>query len=199
MALAQTTLSGPCAVNDTAIRVLSLTGLAVGQTILVDHEVMAQVGANQGPLVPVRRGLDGTVQAAHATGALLVTGLPSDFPAPGPGQTTTYGPSAPDGMQAGWTYATYSVAGAIPPTPGVHVINGAAAIAMTLAAPSLAQEGATLTVVSKNLHANTLAGSPAFLGAAGGTGTFAATGGSVQLKAVSGKWAVVAGAGVTFA
>ena len=47
-------------------------------------------------------------------------------------------------MQARWNYYTYGVAGALTGAPGVHTLNGTAAIAMTLPAPTLAQDGAEM-------------------------------------------------------
>jgi len=198
MAAIATTLGAPCAVSDTKITVASATGFAVGNVVLVENELMNQSAPAAGLVVPVRRGLDGTVQGAHATGAFVASGLGTDFPGPAPGQEVVYSPAAPDGMQQGWNYFTYSAAGAIPVVSGVHTINGSGATAMTIGAPTVAQEGAELTVISKNLHANTLVATPAYLGAAGGTATFAATGGSVKLKVVGGKLAVVASSGVAF-
>ena len=155
MALSATTLSAPCAASDAKITVASASGFAVGQPVLVENELMAQTAAAVGLVIPVRRGLDGTVQGAHASGGYVATGLGSDFPGPAPGQEVVYSPAAPDGMQAGWSYFTYSIAGAIPVISGVHTINGSGATAMTIGAPTAAQEGAELTVISKNLHANT--------------------------------------------
>jgi hypothetical protein len=198
MAATATTTTAPVAVSDTKIAVASAAGFAVGNVVLVENEVMNQSAPAVGLLVPVRRGLDGTVQGAHGAGANVATGLGSDFPGPPPGQEVVYSPATPDGMQAGWSYFTYSAAGAIPIVSGVHTIAGAGALAMTIAAPAVTQEGAELTVISKSLFANTLVATPAYLGAAGGTATFAATGGSVKLKVVGGKLAVIASSGVAF-
>lgn len=198
MALTSTTLASACANTATTISVASATGFAVGNFVLVENELMQQTAAATGVVIPVRRGLDGTVQATHASAAFACTGLATDFPGPAPGQCITYGPYAPDGQMAG--YFTYSAAGAIATTPGIHVLNGSAAIAMTLAAPTGAQEGAILIVESKNLHANTVTASPIFLGAAnaGGIATVAATGGNLTLKACGGKWTVLASSGIAF-
>lgn len=197
MALTSTTLSAACAVNDTKITVASAAGFGVGNLVLVENEMMQQTAAAVGTVVAVRRGLDGTVQGAHASAAFACTGLGTDFPAPLPGQAVVYGPCATDGSNAA-SY-TYSAAGAINPVPGVHVINAAGAVAMTLAGPTGAQEGAVLIVESKNLHANTITATPAYLGAAGtGIATAAATGGNLVLKASGGKWAVIGVSGIAF-
>jgi hypothetical protein len=198
MAAVSTTLAAPCAASDTKVNVASTAGFAVGNVVLVENELMQQTAAAAGTIVPVRRGLDGTVQGAHATGAFVATGVGSDFPGPAPGQEVVYSPAAPDGMQAGWGYFTYSTAGAIPIVSGVHTINGGGATAMTIGAPSVAQEGAELEIISKNLHANTIVATPAYLGAGGATATAAATGGNLRLKVVGGKLAVLNASGITF-
>jgi hypothetical protein len=200
MAATNTTLGSACAVGATSIAVAAATNFGVGNLILVEQELMQQTAAANGLVVPVRRGLDGGVQSAHAAGAFVSTSAtPSDFPGPAPGQNVTYGPAKPDGMQEGWNYYTYSAAGAIAPVSGVHVINGSGAIAMTLAGPTGPQEGAVLIIESKNLHANTVVATPAFLGGAGATATFAATGGNLYLKASGAKWTVIGSAGATLA
>lgn len=199
MASTNTTLAAPVAVSDTKITPVALTGFAVGNVVLVDNELMAQSAPAQGAVVPVRRGLDGTVQSAHATGANVATGVGSDFPGPAPGQEVVYSPAAPDGMQQGWGYFTYSAAGAIPVVSGVHTIAGGGALAMTIGAPTAAQEGAELKIVSKSLFANTVTASPAWIGAAGtGIATFAATGGALLLKVVGGKLSVLSSSGAAF-
>jgi hypothetical protein len=197
MALTSTTLSATCTPTSTTIAVTSATGFTAGNFILVENEFMQQTGAANGTVVPVRRGLDGTVQANHNAAAFTCTGLGTDFPGPAPGQCITYGPYAPDGKMAG--YYTNTVAGPIAPTPGIHVINGSGALAMTLVAPTGAQEGAILIVESKNLNANTVTASPAWIGAAGtGIATMAATGGNLMLKACGGKWTVIGSSGAAF-
>jgi hypothetical protein len=197
MSLTSTTLASACANTATSITVASATGFAAGNFVLVENELMQQTAAAAGVVVPVRRGLDGTVQANHASAAFACTGLATDFPGPAPGQSVTYGAAAPDGQMAG--YFTYSAAGAIATTPGVHVINASGAVAMTLAGPTGAQEGAVLIIESKNLHANTVTATPAYLGAAGtGIATAAATGGNLVLKACGGKWTVIGVSGMAF-
>ena len=198
MTLISTTLTAPVAPSDTKLTVASATGFAVGNVIVVEGgEVMQQTAPAQGLVVPVRRGLDGTTQGAHGAAAFVATGLGSDFLAPAPGQAVAYGACAPDGSTT--ADFTYSAAGAITPVAGTHILNGAAAIAMTLAGPTAAQEGQVLIVASKSLFANTVAATPAFLGGAGATATFAATGGNLILQASAGKWTVLGASGATLA
>jgi hypothetical protein len=200
MAATNTTLASACPASATSINVASASGFGVGNLILVEQELMQQTAAASGTIVAVRRGLDGGVQSAHAASAFVTTSAtPGDFPGPAPGQNVTYGPMKPDGMQEAWNYYTYSAAGAISPVSGVHVINGSGALAMTLAGPTGPQEGAVLVIESKNLHANTITATPAYLGAAGtGIATAAATGANLVLKASGGKWTVIGVSGVTF-
>lgn len=199
MALQATALAGAITAKDTTIRVVLGSAVAIGNTLLVDREVMVAIPGAPSPAFNVRRGLDGTVQGAHNAGASVIAGAAGEFANPAPGQTSAYGPSAPDGMSSsGWGYYSYAAAGAITPAPGVHAINGAGVTAMTLAAPDLSLDGAVLVVESRNLHANTLVVT-GLLGGAGPTGTFAATGGNVILKAAAGKWTVLGSSGVTFA
>jgi hypothetical protein len=198
MAVVNTQLAAICAQGDSKITVASATGFNPGNFILVENELMQQTAAANGAVVPVRRGLDGTVQATHASAAFACSGLTSDFPAAAPGQCITYGPYAPDGQMAG--YFTYNASGAIALTPGIHVVNGSGVCVMTLAAPSGVQEGALLVIESKNLNANTITAAPIFLGVvnAGGIATASANGGNLTLKACGGKWAVLAASGIAF-
>ena len=49
----------------------------------------------------------------------------------------------------------YTTAGQYRSPSGTYVINGAGALAMTLATPTLAQDGATLTIIAGTAHAHT--------------------------------------------
>src|SRR5262245_4540736 len=95
MALTGTTLAAAVGVNDTQIKVTSATGFAVGNVIRVDNEVMVQTAAASGTFIPVRRGLDGSAQLAHAILAACVTGLNTDLPNPPPGFATLIKPADP--------------------------------------------------------------------------------------------------------
>ena len=85
-----------------------------------------------------------------------------------------------------------TAAGAIPITPGEYTvaIDGAAALAMTLAQPTGAQDGTRIFVTAATAHAHTVT-----TGANGINGnkhvvTFAAVGDSVELEAVNLLWVV---------
>lgn len=88
MAITATTLSGAVSVTDTFINVAATTGISapttttgVGYTYLqIEQELLFVIGAPVGTLVPVLRGQNGTVAAAHATSAPVLIGGRSDFP-----------------------------------------------------------------------------------------------------------------------
>lgn len=149
MALTSTTLSTAVAVNDVSIVVASATGFAAGYDVLVDAEVM-KVAQNytSGTTIPVLRGRSGTVQKAHVASAVVTVGVSSDFPQPNPGaQAVAY-----DAFLSR-SYASYSAAGAIalPQAANelaIRVILGTSTLAMTVADPSKAIDGALLLIVS---------------------------------------------------
>lgn len=192
MALTRTTLSAAVAINDSSIVVASATGFAAGNFILIDQEVL-QVAKNyvSGTTIPVSRGQDGTVSAAHKITAGAVTFLASDEAGPG-AQTFTQFPRV-----RGRDVASYTAAAAVTlPTPGndmVAILNSTVALAMTLAAPTADLDGSILVVIGNGKAAHTLS-LPAGVGlGAGGSGvdvgTFAAGAQqSVVLMAANGVW-----------
>lgn len=200
MALSRTTASSAIGALDKAIYLASISGLSAGMTIKVDDEKMRVVSVPASASLPVQvfRGIEGTAVVAHPISTGVVFGLGDDF-AP-----------APD-LARRRSVASYSAAGAIAlPAAGqdaVAIINGTA-LAMTLAAPSKANDGDMLIISSSAAAAHTVT-------VAGGLGgnttnsdvlTFHATQvQAVALIAVNEKWqllgavagaATVAGAGL---
>jgi hypothetical protein len=200
MALASTTLSGAVGVNDDTIRVAAATGFAVGNLIQVDGELMLQTAAPVGTTIAVKRGMEGTFNQAHPTSAVVATGLATDFARPGPGKITAYGPAAGGASSVA---ASYSASGAIDATKeGVHLLHGAGALAMTLAAPTQGQTGQLITIASTGAGAHTVTGAGGFGGGGIGTdvATFPAYSSSLTVIAINGKWVVqAAGPGVVLA
>ena len=87
----------------------------------------------------------------------------------------------------------YPSAGAITISNGVHVITGTAATAMTLAAPSTAQNGTILTIMSSTAFAHTITFTGGTLvdgtSSAHTTATCAAyAGATISVVAYGGKW-----------
>lgn len=190
MALTTTTLTSAVAVNDTSIKVASATGFVSGMLIIIDQEEMQVAqGYVSGLSIPVLRGRDGTVTAAHAITANVNVELASDAGSP-VGQATTQFP-----MGRYRTVLSATTAGAIPlPTVGadqLFILNGTVAKAMTLANPTKDMDGTMLWIASNGKAAHTVTYS-AGLGNAGAGYTVATyTTGAQQtlcLMAINGIW-----------
>lgn len=166
MAFAETTLSSACGASDKTIAVASATSVAAGRFIEIDGEFM-QVAKDyvSGTTVNVLRGLNGSVQKAHQSGARVTHGLASDWTDPAPG-TPVQIPSAGFGIER----TSYSAAGAITlPKAGawmLAIINGTGALAMTVAVPTKDMDGSVLLIVGNGKAAHTVTFSGG-LGAAG--------------------------------
>lgn len=199
MAVTTTTAAAAIGANDQSIVVTSATGFATGNVICVDNEYMVQTGAAVGTTIPVQRGgKNGSVQSAHPILCTVTTGLPTDFPGPQPGSTTTPGQFRP-------VTVSYGASGAItPPTvPTVIFLNKATAAAMTLTSPSASTpDGTTVTIYSNTAAAHTVTYTPGFNGdtTSSDVATFAATiGNSFTIMASRGVWGMVCASGVTLA
>jgi hypothetical protein len=213
MAFASTTLSAAQGLNDTTVLLASLTGVSVGGLVKIEGEFEKVLEVPAAATTPVRvlRGQEATAQVAHATGIRAVFGLtPSaaggDWVSPVPGELV------PNLINRKTVTKEYAAAGAIAlPTPGsnmIALILGTAALAMTVAAPSLGQDGDTLTIVGVFAAAHTVT----FTTGLGGVGATAdvvtmAAGQKMAIEAVAGagSWqhkslvagaATVAGAGI---
>ena len=194
MALVNTTLGAAVAVTDNVITVASATSLTAGRLIRVDGEWM-QIGQSYagGVNVNVTRGQQGSVTAAHQNGANVMTALASDL-AQAPSQVNE-GVLYPGQMSVSTT--SYSAAGAIAfglSQWTVAIINGTAALAMTIANPTKDQDGCYLHIVANGKAAHTVTYT-AGLGNGGASfdvGTFSATlAMSSLLVACNGFWVSV--------
>jgi hypothetical protein len=157
MALVNTTLAAAAvAVTDNVITVASATSLAAGRLIRVDGEWMQINQAyTGGTTVGVTRGQQGSVTAAHQSGANVMTALASDL-AQAPSQVNE-GVLYPGQMSV--TTTSYSAAGAIAfglSQWTVAIINGTSALAMTLAVPTKDQDGCYLHIVANGKAAHTV-------------------------------------------
>jgi hypothetical protein len=92
----------------------------------------------------------------------------------------------------------YTAAGAIPVASGTAAINGAAALAMTLAAPSTpAQDGTKLFITAATAHAHTVTTPASGINGVHHIVTYAAIGDGILLEAVNGTWNQVSLTGPT--
>lgn len=197
MALTRTTISAAITADADIIPVTSATGFAAGNFLRVDNEYMMVVAVN-GTNIQVRsRGDLGSAAAAHNSLAPATTGLLSDLP------NYPLGQAAQVDAQ-GQTIVTASVDGAlaIPTQNTLVLVQKAGVCAMTLAAPTTAQDGLEMTILSATANAHTVTYTAGFYGdtTSSDVATFAAkVGASMTIKAQGGKWGVVSLANVTLA
>jgi len=168
MALVHTTLASACAASDTSIVVTSATGFSAGYLVRIGDEQMRITSAYvSGTTVPVVRGQEGTVVAAHAVTSGVVCGIASDWATMVGAQTAVQYPLAGRNR----TTMTYGAAGAITlPTAGcdmLAIVNGTSALAMTVAAPGKDLDGSILWIASDGAAAHTIT----FAGGLSGAGS----------------------------
>lgn len=160
MALTRTTASA-VSVLDTEVTLANVAGLNAGDTLKVEDEYMrvTTVGATAAVPVKVYRGTNGTNVSAHAAGASAVYGAPFD----------PWGRNTDVGTRSRET-VSYAASGAIdPPSPGrdrLVLLTGAAAQAMTLAAPPASSDGDQLVIASTVKVAHTVVTSAPIAGGA---------------------------------
>lgn len=204
-------------VNDTSILLAAITGLALGSILQVDGEEMKAINPITTSATvpqPVLRGQNGTAQVAHPVSAQVKILQPPSNLSPGdfsfigaPGSLGLATPVVPV-----WDRKSYSAAGAITlPTLGNNMlaeINGTGALAMTVANPSIGQDGSVLRISGNGKAAHTVTYT-AGLGNVGATAdviTFkadqamtvdlVASGGFWQVSSVVAGAATIAGAGL---
>lgn len=174
MAITATTLStavaaGPAG-TDYNINVASATGITApnftsgaGITYLfVDSELMLAMAVN-GTIITVARGQGGTPVQPHVIGSQVQIGLPADFP--------PFGSFANNELIFGETESglrwpgifLQGTADAIPAgVAAFYVVKTGSADAMTLAAPTAAQEGNVIFIYSDTAFAHTITATSLF-------------------------------------
>ena len=194
MALVNTTLGAAVAITDNVIVVASATSLAAGRIIKIDGEYLKINQAyTSGTTVGVTRGQEGSVTAAHQSGANVMTALASDLAA----APASVNESVLNAGQMSVTTTSYSAAGAIAfglSQWTVAIINGTSALAMTIANPTKDQDGCYLHIVAngKAAHTVTYTAGIGNGGASFDVGTFSATlAMSSLLVACNGFWVSV--------
>lgn len=164
MAITATTLNAAATSSQTFVSVTSATGITApnnqtgsGITYLyVDQELMAVVSV-AGTIIGVVRAVGGTLAQAHVLNSQVQIGLPADFVA----QNEVIASSTTALQTAGaFNQPAIFLAGATDAVPagvaGFYVIKSGAINAMTLAAPTAAQEGNIIEIWSDTLFAHTL-------------------------------------------
>lgn len=208
MAANVTTTSSAVALNDTSILLASITNVTAGCYLKLDSEFckVVSVPAAATTPVPVIRGQEGTAQVAHAASVQVLIGLgPTNLGASDFGQAAAGAASIAVAPTVRSRVVTnYAAAGAITlPAPGTDataIIDGTGALAMTLANPSVLNDGDELSIIGNGKAAHTVTYT-AGLGNVGATAdvfTFAAgQAGGLKLAAAGGFWVnlgMVAGA-----
>lgn len=155
MAQARTTLAAAVLIGDTKITVASATSLAAGRFLKIDDEWMKVTNDYTTGVNPnVLRGLNGSVQKAHAITAGVVHGDAMDFANP-PAQAAA-AVSGP--LQRVRVMESITATGTFTPTPGqdtLLVLNGGSVIALTIAAPTKEMEGDALYIAGNGVAAHT--------------------------------------------
>jgi hypothetical protein len=167
MALVRTTLSSAVGVNDTTIRVADATGFSAGYVIRIDQENLRVAKTYvSGTTIPVTRGQDGTVQAAHVVTAGVVCGVATDWSDGGP-QTDVGYPIAGKARQVQSITATSTLT--LPPagTDLVVILNGTSVITLTVPVPTKDMDGTMLWIAGNGAAAHVLT----FTGGLSGAGS----------------------------
>lgn len=213
MSITQTALSADLSATGLTAVVASGTGFPSvgtianpGYLVRIDTEYMLAIAQPvAGTIKIAQRGYNGTKAQAHDTLAkVLVSSAPSDFANPAAGSNVDLPPFTPVQETIGEdrTFTAAEVA-AWGNQPRVFALLKATATAITLVAPSKAQDGLLVTFVSltalanvitaTGLLANGLTASPYTTA----TGAHTKIGAVLELQAQNGLWSVVSQQGWT--
>lgn len=155
MAVTATLLNGAITKNDTSVRLDAVTGFNKGRYFRIDNEwfIATTDGDTTALTVPCKRGQLGTAAVSHVDNSPVV--VVSD-PYADVTETAQIAEPIPTVNQISLPRYSYSAAGAITPTRGLHMLLGTSVLAMTLAVPSDANDGDVLYVVGNGKAAHTL-------------------------------------------
>lgn len=213
MAITQTALSADLSATGLTMTVANGGGFpSAGSTIAnppylvrIDKEFMLAVQQPvSGTIKLAQRGYNGTAAKAHDILAKVeVSSDPSDFADPSSGNVVSLPNYIPSMQTIGedYTFTTTEIA-AYGNQPHNFPILKASAAAITLVAPSKAQDGLTITFTSLTAAAHVITATTLLGDAVSGsphtTATFAAyIGASLTLQAQNGIWNVISSVGVT--
>lgn len=223
-----TTLSAAMTATQQTMVVASASTIAAGQLAFLNGE-MVYIQSISGTTATVTRGYNSTRAAAHAAGVAVWTGPANYFAAGDPVGgvcTSTDEVALPRIVPASgsiyqcsdstWvkyrgngfhTFSagastSYTSAGAITVKPGLSLIGSGGALAMTLAAPSVTQDGMIMAIFASTAQAHTITNTAGFNG-----GTTArdvctlggAIGDGIVVQAWGGVWYVLANRNCTLA
>lgn len=210
MAITSAQLTGAITASQTIFGIQNINGTAFAtigafpnpqQPILIDSEMMYLVTQPVAGTIQVRsRGAEGTAATSHDVLANVYssTNPAVDFGNPGPGSFAFIDPSQDQMVSIGQS-------GTIPVPFGgnqIYNINASSAVTMTLGAPSLVANGATLIITSNTAFAHVLSAvgliNDGTASTPHNTVTFVArVGAGITLVAENGFWNVTAQQAVT--
>lgn len=198
MALTTTSLAAALNAASLVATVTSASGATVGGFLKADDEYMVITAINGTQITVRSRGDYGSAVGAHVALAPVTFGLAADLPNPPAGAVLA-------GLDTN-ALQSISADGAIDVSALVKkttvVVTKATAAALTLAAPSKAQDGLEVTILSATAAAHTVTYTAGFYGdtTASDVATFAAkAGASMTIVARGGTWGIQALANVTLA
>lgn len=229
--LTATTLSAAVNATQKVVVVASATGVAAGKLLYVDKEAML-VQSVSSTSVTVQRGVSGTAPSGHVSGDVVLVGSPSQFFTYDVIGSCTASQTVyphvnlntgsrfaclgsrwvvlrldgfpyfnPFGGTGVYTTATTDD-GAIPLVGGVVTMAKGSAQAMTLANPTLAQNGLVIHIVAISAQAHTVTFATGLYGgtSAEDVATFGgAIGDNMTLMAWNGNWLLIGVRNVTIA
>ncbi len=200
MALATTTLSAAVAASDVSIVVASAASVAAGRVLIVDQEIMKVASSySSGTTIPVLRGQDGSVTAAHKVTANVTHGLASDFANPTAQTVVTY-PTVRARVVTSITATTSTLT--LPPAGSdlFVVLNGTAAITLTIPVPTKDMDSCEITFASNGVaqHILTFTGGLSGAGSSYDQVTINATApAAFRAVACNGLWLAVCGPAIS--
>lgn len=189
--LNQTTTAAAVSQSSATVAVASASTIAAGQILVIDAESMV-VQSVSGTTLTVQRGFNRTSAKPHASGAVVFSGPASYFAQQDnqyagactasqftvlPVVVSTTG-SVYNCQDSAWVRyrsnglqsfsqaitTTYTSAGAITVKPGTTLIGGSGALAMTLAAPAVYQNGMIMNIIASVAQAHTITNTAGFNG-----------------------------------
>lgn len=166
MALAETTLSVACGLNDKSLTVASATSIAVDRILRINGEQMkvSKDYVSASTTVPVLRGQDGTPQKAHVINSRVVHGAGTDWGNNGVAAASAYP------VIRGTEVTAYSAAATMTlPSPGtdLRVLLLGSAFTLTVPVPTKELDGVRIDFVGQTAAAYVLE----FTGGLGGAST----------------------------
>jgi hypothetical protein len=157
-------------------------------------QVVAQIGASVTAQQQLTTDANGRLVPATSGQPVVAIALePQTYVSPASfANVFFFGLMGPNAAAVASPTTYYTASGAIAVGIGTAVLNAATLLAMTLAAPTAAQDGTVLQIVAETAKAHTVTTPASGINGASTVLTFAAVGDSVTLQAMNQTWVVTA-------